>query len=80
MNSSKVYHTLLNKINNDLIKMIQEYNINVFINTYLNELIGKTVNLHFYLNVRKYGNFSLSKIRYNKIFKDKYWYILRSYE
>lgn len=32
MNSGRVYHTLINKVNNNLIKIIQEYNIIYIIN------------------------------------------------
>ena len=31
MNSGKIYQILINKINNDIVKIIQEYNINFII-------------------------------------------------
>ena len=38
MNGGKVYHILINKINNDIIKVIQQYNINKQYNRYLTDL------------------------------------------
>lgn len=53
-NSGKVYHTLINKINNDLIKMIQKYNNDRSYILFLDHLKSST----FYLkkDIHNYDN------------------------
>lgn len=62
--NGKVHHTLINKLNNNLIKIIQEYNIkNHIINRYLNELREKTFNIRDDLEYYKGLKYSLFEIK-----------------
>lgn len=72
MNSGKVYHTLINKLNNDLIRIIQNYNINYEQINYFQELEYKIWKLSYY----EYSKFR-TKIIHSKKFK--IWYYRTDY-
>lgn len=70
MNSGKVYDNLLNKMNNDLISIIQNYNITIHKGYLLDKLIQKT----FWINreIETY-NIKVLKIHHVKTYDYNYW-------
>lgn len=73
MNGGKVYYTLINTLNNNLIKIIQRYNIKYNITNYLKELKQKTSLILLNNNVKRITNYKYSyasKCKYNY-----YWYV-----
>lgn len=70
INSGKVYYTLINKINSDLLKIIQNYNINIKDNIFesiLYDLRYNTQLINFYL---EYKIFEKNEKIFRTSFKD----------
>lgn len=76
MNGGKVYYSLNSKLNNDLIKIIQQYNIigNKY-NKYLlmKDLISNTVGIYLRLNSLYY--FNLTKTVNKRLNCKLYWFL-----
>ena len=73
MNGGKVYYTLNNKLNNNLINIIQKYNINKSNYNYLDDIIKTTACIR-YLLFRNTIMFKNSKYKKYKII-NSIWYI-----
>lgn len=72
MNNGKVHHTLINKINNNLVKIIQYYNVKKTYISFLTELIDNTHWIKCNLN-HQYKN-SIIHIKEKEF---DYWIIFR---
>lgn len=73
MNGGKLYYTLITKLNNDLIKIIQSYTINVNKKGLLyEELLRSTKTLWYQLDTKNTRNVGYNKFN---LTKESRWYL-----